>query len=124
MDSTDPTRNRVLTVGNDYRFLNSTTIEMLANQTGYDRVRIQRQTDSELVVSFRDGSVLTASDLTNAELQAIHIAEEGRDQTVDLAAEYAEAARLDAEAADKSRQEAHDIADSLNGTQPGFVLWD
>lgn len=123
VDSTDPTRNRVLTVGNDYRFLNSTTIEMLANQTGYDRVRIQRQTDSELVVSFRDGSVLTASDLTNAELQAIHIAEEGRDQTVDLAAEYAEAARLDAEAADKSRQEAQDIADSLNGTQPGFVPW-
>src|SRR5699024_3526200 len=73
VNSTDPTKNTVLTVGRDYRFLNPTTIEILITQSGFDILRIHRQTGTNLVVDFRDGSVLTANDLTNAELQAIHI---------------------------------------------------
>lgn len=113
VNSSNPTLNRVLEVGRDYRFLNPTMIEMLADQSGFDIVRIHRQTGTDLVVDFRNGSVLTASDLTNAELQAIHIAEEGRDQTVDLAKEYADAAGTSAGNAKDSEDEARGIAASI-----------
>ncbi len=113
VNSSNPTLNRVLEVGRDYRFLNPTMIEMLVDQSGFDIVRIHRQTGTDLVVDFRNGSVLTASDLTNAELQAIHIAEEGRDQTVDLAKEYADAAGNSAGNAKDSEDEARRIAESI-----------
>lgn len=113
VNSSNPTLNRVLEVGRDYRFLNPTMIEMLVDQSGFDIVRIHRQTGTDLVVDFRNGSVLTASDLTNAELQAIHIAEEGRDQTVDLAKEYADAAASSAGNAKDSEDEARRIAESI-----------
>lgn len=113
VNSSNPTLNRVLEVGRDYRFLNPTMIEMLVDQSGFDIVRIHRQTGTDLVVDFRNGSVLTASDLTNAELQAVHIAEEGRDQTVDLAKEYADAAGSSAGNAKDSEDEARRIADSI-----------
>lgn len=113
VNSSNPTLNRVLEVGRDYRFLNPTMIEMLADQSGFDIVRIHRQTGTDLVVDFRNGSVLTASDLTNSELQAIHIAEEGRDQTVDLAKEYADAAGNSAGNAKDSEDEARRIATSI-----------
>lgn len=113
VNSSNPTLNRVLEVGQDYRFLNPTMIEMLVDQSGFDIVRIHRQTGTDLVVDFRNGSVLTASDLTNSELQAIHIAEEGRDQTVDLAKEYADAASNSAGNAKDSEDEARRIATSI-----------
>lgn len=113
VNSSNPALNRVLEVGRDYRFLNPTMIEMLVDQSGFDIVRIHRQTGTDLVVDFRNGSVLTASDLTNAELQAIHIAEEGRDQTVDLAKEYADAADSSAGNAKDSEEEARRIAASI-----------
>lgn len=113
VNSSNPTLNRVLEVGRDYRFLNPTMIEMLVDQSGFDIVRIHRQTGTDLVVDFRNGSVLTASDLTNAELQAIHIAEEGRDQTVDLAKEYAASAGSSAGNAKDSEDEARRIAESI-----------
>lgn len=113
VNSSNPTLNRVLEVGRDYRFLNPTMIEMLVDQSGFDIVRIHRQTGTDLVVDFMNGSVLTASDLTNAELQAIHIAEEGRDQTVDLAKEYADAAGSSAGNAKDSEDEARRITDSI-----------
>lgn len=113
VNSSNPAMNRVLEVGRDYRFLNPTMIEMLVDQSGFDIVRIHRQTGTDLVVDFRNGSVLTASDLTNAELQAIHIAEEGRDQTVDLAKEYADAADSSAGNAKDSEDEARRIAASI-----------
>lgn len=116
VNSSNPTLNRVLEVGRDYRFLNPTMIEMLADQSGFDIVRIHRQTGTDLVVDFRNGSVLTASDLTNAELQAIHIAEEGRDQTVDLAKEYADAAGSSAGNAKDSEDEARRIAESIKAS--------
>lgn len=90
IDSANPAKNKVLTVTNDYRFLNPTTIEILASQTGFDIIQIHRFTSTDLMVEFRDGSVLTANDLTNSELQAIHIAEEGRDQSTGLAKQYAD----------------------------------
>lgn len=110
VNSSNPALNRVLEVGRDYRFLSPTMIEMLVDQSGFDIVRIHRQTGTDLVVDFRNGSVLTASDLTNSELQAIHIAEEGRDQTVDLAKEYADAAGSSAGNAKDSEDEARRIA--------------
>lgn len=116
VNSSNPTLNRVLEVGRDYRFLNPTMIEMLVDQSGFDIVRIHRQTGTDLVVDFRNGSVLTASDLTNAELQAIHIAEEGRDQTVDLAKEYADAAGSSAGNAKDSEDEARRIAEGIKAS--------
>jgi len=116
VNSSNPTLNRVLEVGRDYRFLNPAMIEMLVDQSGFDIVRIHRQTGTDLVVDFRNGSVLTASDLTNAELQAIHIAEEGRDQTVDLAKEYADAAGSSAGNAKDSEDEARRIAESIKAS--------
>lgn len=92
VNSEDKTKNKELKVGSDYKFINSTTIEILTSTSDFDIVQLHRYTQVDLVVDFRDGSVLTAKDLTNAELQAIHIAEEGRDQTVDLAKEYSEIA--------------------------------
>ena len=113
VNSSNPALNRVLEVGRDYRFLNPTMIEMLVDQSGFDIVRIHRQTGTDLVVDFRNGSVLTASDLTNSELQAIHIAEEGRDQTVDLAKEHADAAGISAGNAKDSEDEARRIVSSI-----------
>lgn len=92
VSSTSPSTNKVLTQGIDYRFLNATTLEILTSQSGFDIVQIHRFTDSDLLVAFRDGSVLTSQDLTVAELQAIHIAEEGRDQTAILSKQYADQA--------------------------------
>uniref|UniRef100_A0A7D5G6L8 Tail fiber protein n=1 Tax=Escherichia virus LS2 TaxID=2743776 RepID=A0A7D5G6L8_9CAUD len=66
-------------------------------------------------------TVLTASDLTNAELQAIHIAEEGRDQTVDLAKEYADAAGNSAGNAKDSEDEARRIAESIKASGLGYI---
>lgn len=122
VNSSNPTLNRVLEVGRDYRFLNPTMIEMLVDQSGFDIVRIHRQTGTDLVVDFRNGSVLTASDLTNSELQAIHIAEEGRDQTVDLAKEYADAAGSSAGNAKDSEDESRRIAESIKASgQIGYI---
>lgn len=112
INSSDQTKNVVLTPNNDYRFLGANTIEIMISQSGFDTLRIHRQTSSELIVSFRDGSVLTASDLTNSELQAIHIAEEGRDQTVDLAKEYADAAGEAAEQGKDYLEETKDLLSS------------
>lgn len=92
INSEDQTLNKVLTVGTDYTFLNATTINLLASQTGFDRVQVNRQTSSTPLVSFQDGSVLTASDLSTAEIQSIHIAEEARDQTAAIAQTYSEQA--------------------------------
>ena len=112
--STDPTKDKVLAVGNDYRFLNETTLEILADQTGFDIIQIHRFTSTELVVDFRDGSVLTASDLSTAEIQAIHIAEEGRDQSINLASGYAEEAKKYADEAGDALEGIKDIVQDGN----------
>ncbi len=109
VNSSDNSQNKVLVAGNDYTFLNPTTIYVTANQAGYDIVQIHRETTTELIVDFRDGSVLTASDLTNAELQAVHIAEEGKDQTIERGRQYAEAAGKEYENAKAEREAIEDI---------------
>lgn len=92
LDTLNPTNNKVLVPGNDYKFLNPTTVQVLASQVGYQIMQIHRFTSSEPLVEFKDGSVLTGNSLTTAELQAIHIAEEGRDQTVLASKQFADAA--------------------------------
>ena len=116
VDSLNPRNNQALTVGNDYRFLNPTTIEVLADQGSYDIVQINRFTSTSRLVDFRNGSVLTASDLTTSELQAIHIAEEGRDQTLDLARQYAE------EAKDSVEQAENILNDIVKQAQFGYTV--
>lgn len=102
LSTSSPDTNKVLKVGDDYRFLSATTIEVLAPQTGFDIIQIRRYTSTEPLVAFKDGSVLTATDLTIAELQSLHIAEEGRDQTTELSKMYADQAALSAGAASES----------------------
>lgn len=116
IDSNDSTRTLVLKAGNDYRFISSTIIEISASQEGFDILQIHRFTSSDRLVDFKDGSVLTANDLTTAEVQALHIAEEGRDQTTDLARQYAE----QAVAAGKNAVDIYNKIDSLvkNGYTP------
>lgn len=106
VNSLDQNQNKVLAPGRDFRFLNDTTVEILIDQSGFDVVRMFRQTSTGLVVNFQDGSVLTAKDLTNAEIQAIHIAEEGRDQTAELAKVYSDAALVSATNAKNSENAA------------------
>lgn len=69
----------VLNPLDDYKFVSDTSIEISKSMAGYDIVQIHRHTSSEPIVPFKDGSTLVANDLTTAEMQAIHIAEEGRD---------------------------------------------
>lgn len=129
--STDLAIDNVLTPVNDYKFLNANTIEIIADTTGYDTIQIKRFTGTELVVDFRDGSVLTAANLTNAELQAIHIAEEGREQTLVTAEEfvlaaqaYAQSAAGSAASADASYNLIKSIIDSAAGAEALIALGD
>lgn len=110
INSADQTQNKVLRVGADYTFLNATTLTMLASQTGFDIVQINRVTSSTPLVNFQDGSVLTAGDLTTSEIQAIHIAEEARDQTAEIAQSYSEAAI-------QAAQEAQEVLDKILAMQ-------
>lgn len=109
LNTADATLNKRLVAGNDYRFLSPTVVEVIAPQDGYDIMQISRETSSVPLVSFKDGSVLTASDLTVSELQAIHIAEEGRDQTVELAKTYADSALISRNEADEILQQIKDV---------------
>lgn len=102
LSTTNPLSNRVLKVGDDYRFLNAVTLEILSPQAGYDILQIRRNTSTEPLVSFKDGSVLTSNDLTTAEIQSLHIAEEGRDQTTEQSKLYADQAVDAAKSASES----------------------
>lgn len=71
----------------DYRFTQRTVItttQAWGPGTGYERIEIKRVTSAtERLVDFSDGSILRASDLNTATVQALHIAEEGRDIATD-----------------------------------------
>lgn len=114
VNSADVSQNRELKVNVDYQFMNPTTVSVTADQTGFDIMRIHRYTSSERLVDFRDGSTLTASDLTISELQAIHIAEEGREYTLTLANEAVEKSQTSADRAEDAAQRAEDAAESIN----------
>lgn len=63
-----------------YYFANPTTIRFNVAPASGTQVLIKRFTDAtDRIVTFQDASVLRADDLNAAQLQTMHIAEEGRD---------------------------------------------
>lgn len=66
--------------GSDYYFLDKTTIRLKVAPASGEPLTIRRYTSAtERVVTFKDASILKATDLDTSQLQAFHIAEEGRD---------------------------------------------
>lgn len=115
VNSLDPSINKTLVVGSGYRFVTATVIEILEPTDGFDIVRIQRYTSSTRIVDFKDGSPLVANDLNVAEIQSIHIAEEGRDYVIDLTDEAATVATKAAEDSQKYRDEAEGFKNESEG---------
>lgn len=74
---------RVLTLNVDYRFTSKSEIETTiawSPGSGFETIEIRRITSAtDRLVNFTDGSILRSQDLNIAQIQAIHIAEEGRD---------------------------------------------
>ncbi len=81
------TDRKELVLNVDYRFTQRTVItttQTWGPVAGYERIEIKRVTSAtERLVDFSDGSILRASDLNTATVQALHIAEEGRDIATD-----------------------------------------
>lgn len=66
--------------GSDYYFLDKTTIRLKVAPASGESLTIRRHTSAtERVVTFKDASILRATDLDTSQMQAFHIAEEGRD---------------------------------------------
>lgn len=66
--------------GSDYYFLDKTTIRLKVAPASGESLTIRRYTSATArVVTFKDASILKATDLDTSQLQAFHIAEEGRD---------------------------------------------
>nr|DAI44216.1 MAG TPA: tail fiber protein [Caudoviricetes sp.] len=66
--------------GSDYYFLDKTTIRLKVAPASGESLTIRRHTSAtERVATFKDASILKATDLETSQLQAFHIAEEGRD---------------------------------------------
>lgn len=66
--------------GSDYYFLDKTTIRLKVAPASGEPLTIRRYTSAtERVVTFKDASILKATDLDTSQVQAFHIAEEGRD---------------------------------------------
>lgn len=66
--------------GSDYYFLDKTTIRLKVAPASGETLTIRRHTSAtERVVTFKDASILKATDLDTSQMQAFHIAEEGRD---------------------------------------------
>lgn len=66
--------------GSDYYFLDKTTIRLKVAPALGESLTIRRHTSAtERVVTFKDASILKATDLDTSQMQAFHIAEEGRD---------------------------------------------
>ena len=66
--------------GSDYYFLDKTTIRLKVAPASGESLTIRRHTSAtERVVTFKDASILKATDLDTSQVQTFHIAEEGRD---------------------------------------------
>ncbi|MBS0878866.1 MULTISPECIES: phage tail fiber protein [unclassified Tatumella] len=78
--TSDTSTVKVLTYLDDYTFNDSTTIKTVDvwDKTTYEYLQIVRDTSTELIVDFADGSVIRADDLNTAQRQSIAIAEEAR----------------------------------------------
>ena len=67
-------------IGSDYYFLDKTTIRLKVAPASGESLTIRRYTSAtERVVTFKDASILKATDLDTSQVQTFHIAEEGRD---------------------------------------------
>lgn len=67
-------------IDSDYYFLDKTTIRLKVAPASGESLTIRRYTSAtERVVTFKDASILKATDLDTSQVQAFHIAEEGRD---------------------------------------------
>lgn len=100
LEAVDGKDRQVLSMGSDYRFTTKREVILIRDlPSNYKFLEVRRVTDSKRVVDFQDGSILRATDLNASQLQAIHIAEEGREQTLYLCIQYAEAAEKDADRA-------------------------
>ncbi|ALA45100.1 tail protein [Enterobacter phage phiEap-1] len=98
VDTTGSTERRQLVNVTDYRFTTKTSIQttLAHGGDGFNEIEIRRVTSTtERVVDFADGSVLRAADLNAAQVQAMHIAEEGRDQAL-LSISVTDSGQLDA----------------------------
>lgn len=70
--------------GADYYFLDDTTIRLKTAPAEGEGIVVRRYTSAtERIVSFKDASILKATDLDTSQLQAFHIAEEARDNVKD-----------------------------------------
>ncbi|PTS86432.1 hypothetical protein DBR00_02435 [Pseudomonas sp. HMWF032] len=69
----------------DFDFITATRIQMLTGNVPVGAVvELRRRTDSSIrLVTFKDASVLTASDLDISALQTLHMAEEAQDAALD-----------------------------------------
>lgn len=64
----------------DFYFIDKTTVRLRTPPQVGAEVTIRRYTSAtDRIVSFKDASILKASDLDTASIQTVHIAEEGRD---------------------------------------------
>ena len=64
----------------DYYFLDKTTVRLRTPPQAGTEVTVRRYTSAtDRIVSFKDASILKATDLDTSSIQTIHIAEEGRD---------------------------------------------
>ena len=64
----------------DYYFLDDTTVRLKTAPASGSELTIRRYTSAtDRVVTFKDASILKATDLDTSQLQAFHIAEEARD---------------------------------------------
>ena len=64
----------------DYYFIDKTTVRLKTAPQAGAEVTVRRYTSAtDRIVSFKDASILKATDLDTSSIQTIHIAEEGRD---------------------------------------------
>lgn len=98
---------KVLTLGDDYRFIETAKIRLMNQNEQWDNVRIYRFTSAtERLVDFVNGSILRDRELNISQIQSIHVAEEARDSVnSELEASIADA-RAQAEAARQSAESA------------------
>lgn len=115
----DVTFSKVLKLTDDYRFTGLTEVTLNGDYSGFgDRLEIKRHTPATRLVDFRDGSVLTANSLNISQLQAIHIAEEGRFEiTTEIRQATADAQRF----AKQAEESAKDSKTYRDATQQ---IWD
>lgn len=121
-----PSGDKLLTVATDYRFPTKRIIKTtraFGPADGYTSIELRRVTSAiDRLVDFNDGAILRANDLNISQVQSLHVAEEGRDQTVDLATAAAEVATKAAAESEGFRDEAEQIAENIRQTgQYGYI---